>query len=65
MTNLEIKAWRESKDFSQPEMADYIGIPFTTFRNWESGIRKPGKSGERLLQLVRLVDTFNPDLLKM
>jgi DNA-binding transcriptional regulator YiaG len=59
-----MKTWRLANDMTQPEMAEHIGIPFSTYRNWEMGVRKPGKTGIRLMELVKRAEVFCPGILE-
>ena len=63
MNTDQLKQWRSDKKMTQPEMAKFIGVPFSTYRNWETGIRKPGKTGIRLLEIVRRADVLRLNLL--
>lgn len=60
----QLRTWRINKDLTQGEMADYVGIPFSTYRNWEHGTRNPGATGTRLLQLVKRAEVFCPAILE-
>lgn len=59
-----LRDWRLANNMTQPEMADYIGIPFSTYRNWEHGIRKPGATGTRLMVLIKRAEVFCPAILE-
>ncbi|MGI5958978.1 MAG: helix-turn-helix domain-containing protein [Massiliimalia sp.] len=37
-----LKQLREEKGFNRNEFADYIGMPSTTLRNYETDVREPG-----------------------
>ena len=37
---LTMKQWRRAKEFTQEQMADYLGIHVNTYINWE---KDPGK----------------------
>jgi len=64
MNRDQLKDWRLRLDLTIPEMADHVGIPFSTYRNWELGVRSPGKTGIRLLELVRRAEVFCPSILE-
>jgi len=41
MNGLRIKAIRKSLNWTQPKMADYLGVSEITIRRWEHGKFKP------------------------
>ena len=43
---------REERDVSRKELAEQLGIPYTTLRNYETGKREPGH--KTLIQLSRI-----------
>ena len=47
-----VKEIRESTGMSQKAFAELYGIPLSTLRNWEQGIRKPDGAATTLLRLV-------------
>jgi transcriptional regulator with XRE-family HTH domain len=40
MTAKELKAWRESKGFSQKELASILGVTIVCISRWENKARK-------------------------
>lgn len=49
----EIKKIRESAKVSQPIFASYLNTSASTIRQWESGAKKPGGMGLKLLNIVK------------
>lgn len=49
-----IKQIREDRGVSRKELAEELGIPYTTLRNYEMGTREPGHK-----TLVELAKIFN------
>lgn len=49
---LDVKALRESFDFSQVEFAAMLGISVDTLQNWEQGRRQPAGPAKVLLHVV-------------
>lgn len=43
-------------------LALYLGVPVTTVHNWLIGSREPSASTVRLLDVLALLETFNPEL---
>lgn len=43
---------RESRKISRSELAEMLGIPYTTLRNYEKDVREPGS--DTLLKLSRI-----------
>jgi DNA-binding transcriptional regulator YiaG len=64
MTSEELKQWRQELGKDQHEMAEYIGIPYPTYRNWETGHRNQSALGDRLSRLIRKAGTFCPSILE-
>ena len=53
-TILRLKAFRESRGFSQTELAEIIGVDHNSIYRWESGLRSP-----RDLKILELaIDTL-------
>lgn len=45
---------RKSHGYTRQKLADELGIPYTTIRNYEKGTREPGHS-----YLIQIADKFN------
>ncbi len=58
MSNL--KEWRERLGLTTPQMARYVGVSYFTWKSWENGSRKPNKAGERLVQVLQMVEVMAP-----
>lgn len=56
-----LKETRESKGYSQSQIAELIGVPLLTYQNYESGIEKPDIF--ILRNLVLTLDTTADELL--
>ena len=55
----QLKYARESYNFSQQNVADYLGICRTTYTKWETGVSEPSfKSIERLVKLFSVDYNF-------
>lgn len=39
MTAKQLRDWRRRLDLSQPAAASELGVPVSTYRNWEQGHR--------------------------
>ena len=44
------------------QAAQYLGVPFTTLRNWATGQRAPGAAVMRLLEVLGTIEVMNPGL---
>lgn len=53
---------RSRLNFSQVQMAQYLGVPVFTLRKWESGEREPQSVLTRLLDILGIVETFAPSI---
>lgn len=42
----QLKHWRQNKKLTAGAVANRLGIPVTTYRNWESGDRHPNRFAE-------------------
>lgn len=49
-----LKRFRTELHLSQPELAEKIGVSFTTYRRWESGLTSP-----RAPEIKRICEVFN------
>lgn len=61
MSKDDLKAWRLVLALDQGAMARYVGVPFHTWRNWESGARRPTGPGLALITLIQDTETRAPD----
>jgi len=52
---LRIKQLRETKELNMKETARLLGMPYTTYVNYEKGLREP--TSEVLIQLADFFDT--------
>lgn len=43
-------------------MARYLGVPINTYHQWLNGSRTPGSSTLKLIEVLELVETWNPAL---
>lgn len=53
MASDEIKALREREHVSQPIFALYLNVSRNLVSDWERGVKKPGGSALRLLNIVQ------------
>jgi transcriptional regulator with XRE-family HTH domain len=53
---------RSRLNFSQVQMALYLGVPVYTLRKWESGERESGAALTRLLDVLNFLEVFAPAL---
>ncbi len=53
---------RSRLNFSQIQMADYLGVSVFTLRKWESGERNAGAALIRLLDVLNFLEVFAPAL---
>lgn len=52
-----LRMWRMARRWSQEGAAGRAGIPVTTWRNWEQGVRYPGRAQRVALEtLMRVSD---------
>lgn len=57
---VNIKELRSSLNMTQAEFSKSYGIPFRTVQNWEYGERKPDKTAQSYLKVIKK----NPKLIK-
>jgi len=57
-----LAAIQAAHGLNDDEAAQYLGVPIHTFRNWRTGRRTPAPVVLRLLDVLALVETFNPAL---
>lgn len=49
-----LEALRSRRKMTQKEMAEFIGVPWRTYRNWEKGLRHPTFDNiQRLLTVIK------------
>lgn len=60
MTPDELRIWRESHLWDGAQAARYVGVSTATYRNWESGRRKPPAILVRLIDVLRTVECLAP-----
>ncbi len=60
MEQSELKPWRESRGWTEQQAARYVGTRLGTYRNWETGKRKPPDMLWRLLDVLGTIETFAP-----
>ena len=60
MDQSHLKPWRESRGWSEQQAARYLGTRLGTYRNWETGKRKPPDMLWRLLDVLGTVEAFAP-----
>jgi len=48
----DVRAIREKFQFSQSQMATYLGVKTKTLQNWEQGVRNPTASAQTLLRVL-------------
>ena len=60
MTTDELKAWRESRDLTQVQMARYIGVPTNSYINWETGVRTIPSVAQSYFSTLRMVEVMCP-----
>jgi len=58
-----LKVWRKETGLSQEMMSKYVGIPYRTWCNWETGVRKPPAVAFRLFELLRQLEQIDPDFI--
>ena len=49
-------------NLSEPQAADYLGVPVFTLRKWATGERQPGAAVIRLLDVLGMVEALAPNL---
>jgi DNA-binding transcriptional regulator YiaG len=52
----DLRKWRDSLYFSQPEMARYVGVSLHTWRKWEQGQHDLTGAGAALVELLQELD---------
>lgn len=57
--NGKVSDLRKRTGLSQSGFASLLGIPLSTYRKWEQGVRRPSGSGAKLLEIVE----SHPDLI--
>ena len=63
--NIEtIKTWRASRNLSQQNMADLLGVTLGAYAHWESGRRAIPGTVDRVMQVYRTLEIAAPALLE-
>ena len=57
-----LRQWRRSLRYTQPSMAQLLGVPVDTLRNWERGTRTPGAVGQAHIILLRWLEKEYPEV---
>ena len=57
-----LKALQARLGLSQAGLAQYLGVPAPTVRNWLDGLRSPPALLDRLLHVLAVVETLAPDV---
>jgi DNA-binding transcriptional regulator YiaG len=58
----QLKALQARLGLSQSGLAQYLGVPLPTVRNWLDGLRSPPALLDRLLHVLAVVETLAPDV---
>lgn len=61
MFHENLRSIRENREISQQQMAELIGIPVTTYRNYENTMREP--SFDVLIKIAQVLKTSVDELL--
>ena len=61
-TSQRLAVTRDRLRLTPKEMAQYLGVPATTYASWESGYRAPAASVVRLLDVLGTIEALAPDL---
>ena len=59
-TTRRLTETRARLGFTQPRMADYLGVPVATYQSWEMGLREPSAAVMRLLDVLGIVEALAP-----
>lgn len=57
-----LKATKDRLHLSNSEMARYLGVPLNTYHQWLNGSRNPGSSTVKLLEVLEIVEQWDPKL---
>lgn len=60
--NEYLKTWAARLKVSEAAMAAYLGVPVFTYRKWENGTRTPDAAPQRLMRVLRRIESDAPDL---
>lgn len=58
----ELRALKNRLGLSNSGMARYLGVPKSTFLNWLSGLRQPDAAVIRLVEVMGIIEEWNPEL---
>lgn len=64
---LQLRKLRRDKNFSLKKMAEFIGVPLRTYKNWEYGYCTPDMSALQLIKMKIMFEVYQinePDLPK-
>jgi DNA-binding transcriptional regulator YiaG len=57
-----LKATKARLNLSNADMAKYLGVPTNTYHQWLNGARVPGSSTMRLLEVLEIIEGWDPAL---
>ena len=60
--NEYLKTWAARLELSEAAMAAYLGVPVFTYRKWENGTRTPDAAPQRLMRVLRRIESEAPEL---
>lgn len=63
----DLKTWAQDRKLSPEGMAQYVGVPVNTWRNWttnpgKAGHRKPPAVALRLFEVLRTIEVMAPTI---
>lgn len=65
-TEETLKQWRERLGYTQPQMALYVNLPYTSWVNYERGrCTKLPTTAVEYFKLMRMLEVFNPAVLEV
>ena len=56
--------FRQDLNLSIKQMAKYMGVSISTYTKWEKGARGQSAAVKRLVEVLRLIQTFCPSVHK-
>ena len=59
-TSVQLLALQARLGLSPQGMADYLGVPLPTYRNWRDGHREPPAAVNRLLDVLGIIEALAP-----
>lgn len=60
ITPAALKAWRETYGFTQPDLADVLGVHYRTVQEWESETSTKRPPAYLTLALERIAERADP-----